>query len=104
SIIAAALKRKVERETMKKKEFDNVNEALGMVQHFREEILHTNPCDILLSEIPKIRCEFNSIREFNRFSFEIGKFGNVSIDDVYVFENKYIITISILPPGSFKMR
>ena len=98
--IHEALKRKVERETSQRKEFDSVSEALSLVHELQRDMLDITPGNIK-SKIQRINCEFTSAREFNKFSFEIKKMGNVTIDDIYVFENRFIIWLSIYPV-SFK--
>ena len=94
--IDEALKRKVEREAVKKEETNSVPKALKLVHQLQKDVSNISPGKIL-TEMPKLRCEFNSVQDFNKFSYEIRKMGNVAIDDIYVFENKYIITISVYP-------
>ena len=96
SIIHAALKRKNEREVAKRMEFDSVSDALKKVRDFQGELLNIDPEEVIEKK-PKIMCAFDSIREFNKFSFEIKKMGNVNIEDIYVFENKYLISLAIYP-------
>lgn len=103
SIIHAALKRKNERDVTGKTEFDSVSEALKKVRDFQGELLNIDPEDIIEKK-PKMMCAFDSIREFNKFSFEIKKMGNVNIEDVYVFENKYLISLAIYPQSFRRIR
>ena len=95
-IIYEALKRKVEREAGLQKEFDNVTEALSLVHKLQRDLLDITP-GYIKSKIQRINCEFSSVLEFNKFSFEIKKMGNVTIDDIYVYEKKLIIWLSIHP-------
>jgi len=103
SIIYAALKRKHEREVAERTEFDSISDALKKVRDFQGELLNIDPDD-LIEKKPKMICAFDSIREFNKFSFEIKKMGNVNIEDVYIFENKYLISLAIYPPSFKRIR
>ncbi len=103
SIIHAALKRKREREILENTEIDSVVEALKKVQDFQEELLDIHP-ESVIDKKPKMMCAFDSIREFNKFSFEIKKMGNVNIEDVYIFENKYLISLAIYPQSFKRIR
>lgn len=94
--IDEALKRKVEREAVKKEEANSVPKALKLVHQLQKDVSNISQGKII-TEMPKLRCEFNSVQDFNKFSYELKKMGNISIDDIYVFENKYIITISVHP-------
>lgn len=94
--IDEALKRKVEREAIKKEDTHSVPKALKLVHQLQKDVSNISQGKII-TEMPKLRCEFNSVQDFNKFSYEIKKMGNVVIDDIYVFENKYIITISVYP-------
>jgi len=95
-VINAALKRKHEREVMNRRSAENLTDALELVKEFQTD-LKTLSAEELLSKKPKIMLEFNSPREFNKFSFEIKKMPNIDIIDTYIFENKYIITVTVYP-------
>ena len=90
-----ALKRKTERESEKLVNVDNVKEALAMLRKHQESISHTTKKEN--APPPTIIFEFSSSAEFNTFSFEIQKFDDVNVVDVHMFENRYIITVSVSP-------
>lgn len=90
-----ALKRKTERDSDKIFGVEKVNDALQMVTDFQNDPLNFQLREQINDE--KLMFEFNSIGEFNKFSFEIKKLKNVHIKDINVFENKYIITVGITP-------
>ncbi len=103
-IVHAGLKRKFERETTEKQEIDNVVEAISQIHELLRELPQME-LETTITERPKLRFEFDSWRDFNRFSFEIKKMGNVSIFDVYSFENKYIIIVTVtLPTHTIKKK
>jgi len=102
-IMHAALKRKYEREITKKTEIDSVAEAMSQIQELLRELPHMQ-LDTTITERPKLRFEFDNWRDFNRLSFEIKKLGNVSIYDVYTFEKKYIIVVSVSLPSHMRKR
>jgi YesN/AraC family two-component response regulator len=73
---------------------DNANEALKLLAGFEKKIsTYTS------KRSPKqtLMLEFTSVSEFNKFSFDIEKRENTRIKDVRIFENKYIISVSIYP-------
>lgn len=94
------LKRKEQRETEDIEEVDNVEEAVKTIEGYQEE-LTKSPGDTG-KEI--LVFEFDTGQEFNKFSFKLKNVKNAKIEDVDVFENKYIIRISIYPPGYGKIR
>ena len=96
SIIHATLKRKTERELYKNSKNDNLSDTLQVVRQAQEELIQ-NDGSINTVASKKIVFEFDSAREFNNFSYKISVLKNVSIDDVYTFENKYIIMITVYP-------
>lgn len=72
---------------------DNAKDALRMLDRFEKNI-HTG------ARTPSkqtLMFEFVSISEFNNFSVEIEKRENARIKDVRIFENKYIISVSVYP-------
>ena len=103
SIIHAALKRKCERDITGKTELDSVSNALKKLRDFQGELLNIDQEDVKEKKT-KMMCAFDSLREFNKFSFEIKKMGNVNIEDVYIFENKYLIMIAIYPQSFKRIR
>jgi YesN/AraC family two-component response regulator len=96
-MVHAALKRKYERETTRRSKNDSVSEAISQIQELIQELPHMG-LGTTLSERPKLRFEFDNWRDFNRFSFEIKRIGNVSIYDVYTFEKRYIIVVCVNMP------
>lgn len=96
--IIQALIRKNEKDLWNLKEVDNVNEALNIVKEAQ---------NVLLDKIPMtgskqiLILEFKSPADFNQFSFKIRQMKNVSIDDMEIFENKYIVKLGIYL-GSFE--
>lgn len=92
SIVLGALIRKSEMEQWNLTKVDNVKEALKIVQETKQRLAGRIPewgaKQILL-------LEFKSSAEFNKFSFELRQLKNVSIDDMQIFENKYIVKIGI---------
>ena len=85
--IYEALKRKMEREAKNITEIDRVADAIRVVEEFRGNVLNEQ----------KLMFSFTSIPELNKFSFKIKRMRNVHIKDFHVFENRYIITVMILP-------
>ncbi len=85
--ISEALKRKLEREAKNITEIDRVADAIRVVDEFRSNVLNEQ----------KLMFSFTSIPELNKFSFKIKRMKNVHIKDFHVFENRYIISVVILP-------
>lgn len=102
-LIEAALKRKIERENIEKKEFQNVTDAINNIRQFQKELEKVNP-ESVIAKKPKLMWEFKSPREFNKFSFEIKKMENCDIEDIYIFENKYILTVEVSPTTLKRIR
>jgi YesN/AraC family two-component response regulator len=90
--ILGALIRKSERELWNLNEVDNVREALDLVNEMQANMMNKIP---IMGDKQLLILEFNSPTEFNKFSFEIRQMKNVSIDDMEIFENKYIVKIGI---------
>jgi YesN/AraC family two-component response regulator len=103
SVVHAALKRKNEREDVGDNQYESVSDALVKVRDFQEDLRHMDPGNVI-DKKPKMMCAFNSIRDFNKFSFEIKKMGNVNIEDVYIFENRYLISLAIYPQSFKRIR
>ena len=96
-MVHAALRRKYEREITTKPKNDSVVEAISQIHELIQE-LPKMELGTTLSERPKLRFEFDSWRDFNRFSFEIKSIGNVNIYDVYTFEKRYVIVVCVTMP------
>lgn len=90
--ILGALIRKSERELWNLNEVDNVREAIDLVNQMQNNMMNKIP---IMGDKQLLILEFNSPTEFNKFSFEIRQMKNVSIDDMEIFENKYIVKIGI---------
>jgi len=93
--IHEALKRKDDRESTKIIGIENVKKAIELVNEFQNDPLNFQLREKINDE--KLMFEFDSVNEFNKFSFELKKFKNIHINDINVFENKYIITVSVNP-------
>ncbi|UCG68728.1 MAG: response regulator, partial [Thermoplasmata archaeon] len=102
-LIEAALKRKTERENQEKIEFQNVTDAIKSIRQFQKELEKIDP-ESIINKKPKLMWEFKSPREFNKFSFEIKKMDNCDIEDIYIFENKYILTVEVIPTSLKRVR
>jgi DNA-binding NtrC family response regulator len=102
-LIEAALKRKTERENQEKLEFQNVTDAIKSIRQFQKELEKVDP-ESIINKKPKLMWEFKSPREFNKFSFEIKKMENCDIEDIYIFENKYILTVEVTPTSLKRVR
>lgn len=91
-----ALKRKSEREAERLTTVDNADsakEALIMLKEFQDSLF--NPREIVPKQ--KMVFEFTFPTEFNKFSFEVKKMKNVFIEDVHIFEDKYILSLVVSP-------
>ncbi|MFW5907739.1 MAG: response regulator [Candidatus Natronoplasma sp.] len=95
------LKRKKERDEEDVTDVSGVQEALETVEAFQSNISQERG-DTLNKE--RLVFEFNSGPEFNKFSFELRKKKNVHIEDVHVFENKYIINVGVYPKSYEKIQ
>ncbi|MEF8873421.1 MAG: response regulator [Candidatus Thermoplasmatota archaeon] len=95
------LMRKDERDEESVTGVTSVEEALETVEAFQKN-LTKKPGDGLNKE--KLVFEFNSGPEFNKFSFELRKKDNIHIEDVHVFENKYIINVGVYPKSYDKIQ
>lgn len=94
--IYEALKRKSERECKDVAKVDKVNDALTLINEFQEKLLLSVHSGEPVSE-HKLTLEFDSVSEFNKFSFEVKHMKNVRIEDAQMFESKYIISVAIYP-------
>ena len=88
------LRRKEQRESENIKDVDNVQDAVKAIEGYQEE-LTKSPGKSTGREI--LVFEFDTGQEFNKFSFKLKNIKNARIEDVDIFENKYIIRISIYP-------
>ncbi len=95
------LMRKDERDEETVTGVTSVKEALQTVEAFQRDITKTAG-EGLNKE--KLVFEFNSGPEFNKFSFELRKKENIHIEDVHVFENKYIINVGVYPKSYEKIQ
>jgi len=82
-----ALLRKDQRESKKVTSIDEVQAALKLVNDLRDKILSEQ----------KLMFSFTSIPEMNKFSFQIAKMKNVQMKDFHIYDNKYMISVLILP-------
>ena len=71
---------------------DNVNKALKAVKNAQSTMINNLPG---VNKKQIIILEFKSSDEFNIFSTKIRQMKNISIDNLDVFENKYIVKIGI---------
>ncbi len=92
TIVEQALVRKNERKLWAPQEVDNIKEALKIVKEAQNDMI--NKISTMGSK-QVILLEFNSSAEFNKFSFEVRRLKNVAIDDMEIFENKYIVKLGI---------
>ena len=88
------LRRKEQRESEDIKDVDNVEEAVKTIEGYQEELTRS-PGKSAGKEI--LVFEFDTGQEFNKFSFKLKNIKNAKIEDVDIFENKYIIRISLFP-------
>lgn len=105
------LVRMAERESASVTEVEDVVEALKFIRQFRDSIKSFSDSHPGIVSIPKdsqggrqkIIFEFDSSSEFNKFSFELKnneelkEMRKARIEDVQVFNNKYIVTVSLKP-------
>ncbi len=80
---------------------DNVREAVETVQAFQKKITE-KPSETFEKE--KMMFEFESSDEFNEFSFQVKSNENITVEDVNIFENKYVITVGIYPESYEKVK
>ncbi len=73
---------------------DSVKEAVDAVRAFQKKITK-RPRKVLEKE--KMMFEFESSNDFNEFSFQVKGNENISVQDVNIFENKYVVTVGIYP-------
>ena len=77
------------------KKADTVSDAIGMLKQFQEDLVQDLEPDCVPKQ--KFILEFDSINEFNKFSLEIKKMRNMNIEDIQVFQERYIITVGVYP-------
>jgi len=75
---------------------DDVGKALLAIKKILNE-LESKKTDTSYKQT--VAVEFSSTLLFNQFSSEIQIFNNVKIDDVHIFENKYIVTVAVYKHG-----
>ena len=105
------LKRMEERESSKITKVEDVVEAMEALKEFRNSFSSISPSHPGIISIErestggrhKLIFEFSTSSEFNKFSFELkhnyelSEVHKARIEDVQVFNNKYIVTVSIKP-------
>jgi len=96
SKIREELRGKKEEETDERwiSDVEGVAEAIETVEDIQKR-LTKDPEMALKKEMMMV--EFNSNEEFNNFSFQIKNLNNIEIEDVNIFQNKYVLTVGILP-------
>ena len=72
---------------------DNVKDALNLVSKVQQNLSGVTQGIAKQSLV----LGFNTIREFNRFSFKLKEMKNVYIDDVQIFENDFLIKTVVYP-------
>jgi hypothetical protein len=92
STILSTLARKNENKNWTHTQVDNVKEALDVIQNAKAMISNNNQ---MAQNKQILILEFKSSADFNNFSFKIQNMKNVAIDDVEIFENKYIVKLGI---------
>ncbi len=80
---------------------DDVKEAVETVQAFQKKITQKSTETF---EKEKMMFEFESSKEFNEFSFQVKSNENITVEDVNIFENKYVITVGIYPESYSKVK
>ncbi|MFO8050359.1 MAG: response regulator [Thermoplasmatota archaeon] len=88
------LRRKEQRKKENVKQVDNVKEAVKTLEEYQEELGHS-PSKSPGKEI--LAFELNTTQEFNKFSFKLKNMKNIQIQDIDIFENKYIVRVSLYP-------
>ncbi|MFW5946473.1 MAG: response regulator [Candidatus Natronoplasma sp.] len=73
---------------------NSVEEAIEAVESLQKKVSQ-NPKKTLKKDMMML--EFDSNEEFNKFSFEIKSKKNIEIEDVNIFQDKYVLAIGILP-------
>ncbi|MBS3817831.1 MAG: response regulator [Candidatus Thermoplasmatota archaeon] len=80
---------------------EDVKEAVETVEAFQKNLME-KPSETFEKET--MMFEFESSDEFNEFSFQIKNKKNLSIEDVNIFENKYVVTVGVYPPSYGKVK
>ncbi len=93
------LKRKERRESEDIKEVDNVKEALKTIEDSQEQLASSSGFNKEM-----LAFEFNTVQEFNKFSSELKNMNNINIEDIDIFENKYIIRVAYYPDSYDKIK
>ncbi|MFO7791797.1 MAG: response regulator [Candidatus Saliniplasma sp.] len=105
------LTRMAERESAEVTEVEDVVDAMKFIREFRNNLKSISDSHPGIVSIPKesqggrqkIIFEFESSSEFNKFSFELKENQDLKerhkarIEDVQVFNNKYLVTVSLKP-------
>lgn len=90
-----ALIRKDQREEEDMEKAEDVKKALDRLDEFQQRLSEEGSGDVSSKEIQVF--EFPTEEEFNTFSFELRNKENVDINDVHIFEDKYIIKVEVEP-------
>ncbi len=73
---------------------DSVGEAIDAVESLQREVTR-NPEKTIEKEMMML--EFDSNEEFNEFSFKVKNKRNIEVEDVNIFQDKYVLAIGVLP-------
>ncbi len=80
---------------------EDVKEAVETVEAFQTNLTE-KPSETFEKET--MMFEFESSDEFNEFSFQIKNKKNLTIEDVNIFENKYVVTVGVYPESYSKVK
>ncbi len=111
STLHRELERLDERRSAEVVKVDHMIEAIDLLENFKETFTSISRQHPGIVSFPrgekegryKLILEFNSSSEFNKFSFELKDNGELQanyqprIEDVQVFENRYLVTVSLKP-------
>lgn len=79
---------------------EKVERAVEDVEAFQKKITEKPSEDF---DKDKMMFEFDTDEEFNEFSFQIKGRKNIEIEDVKIFEDKYVITVAFYPKSYEKI-
>lgn len=89
------LQRKTDRDEEQVNEVRGVNDAMDLIKSVQKEPLHLPETGKVQKK--RILLSFDSSVDFNKFSFEVRKMTNVSVEDIQIFENKFLILVNVYP-------
>ena len=101
-IIHQTIVRKRQREEKDLQKVQSAQDAIKTIEKLQSEVMKKYSYDKSIKQ--KIILSFQSPAEFNSFSFLLRDYGNVNIDDIQVFENNYIVIVSVYPKNISKIR